>query len=133
MFPEEFRNEVQVFCTVLSADKNINPDIASLIGASAALSISGVPFQGPLGAARVGFTACNFVLNPSPSELEDSMLDMVVAGTEDAVLMVESEASELSEDIMLGSVLFGHQEMQKVIKACSDLRAKVNPTPWEFY
>jgi polyribonucleotide nucleotidyltransferase len=132
LFPEDFKNEVQIFCTVLSADKNINPDIASLIGASAALSISGVPFQGPLGAARVGFIDSNFVLNPSPSELENSMLDMVVAGTEDAVLMVESEASELSEDIMLGSVLFGHQEMQKVIKACSDLRAKVNPTPWEF-
>ena len=132
LFPEDFKNEIQIFCTVLSADKNINPDIASLIGASAALSISGVPFQGPLGAARVGFIDSNFVLNPSPAELEDSMLDMVVAGTEDAVLMVESEASELSEDIMLGSVLFGHQEMQKVIKACSELRAKVNPTPWEF-
>jgi polyribonucleotide nucleotidyltransferase len=132
LFPEDFKNEVQIFCTVLSADKNINPDIASLIGASAALSISGVPFQGPLGAARVGFIDSNFVLNPSPSELEKSMLDMVVAGTADAVLMVESEANELSEDIMLGSVLFGHQEMQKVIKACSDLRAKVNPTPWEF-
>ena len=132
LFPEDFKNEVQIFCTVLSADKNINPDIDSLIGASAALSISGVPFQGPLGAARVGFIDSNFVLNPSPAELENSMLDMVVAGTADAVLMVESEASELSEDIMLGSVLFGHQEMQKVIKACSDLRAKVNPTPWEF-
>jgi polyribonucleotide nucleotidyltransferase len=132
LFPEDFKNEVQIFCTVLSADKNINPDIASLIGASAALSISGVPFQGPLGAARVGFIDSNFVLNPSPEELKNSMLDMVVAGTEDAVLMVESEASELSEDIMLGSVLFGHQEMQKVIKACSELRAKVNPTPWEF-
>jgi len=132
LFPEDFKNEVQIFCTVLSADKNINPDIASLIGASAALSISGVPFQGPLGAARVGFIDSNFVLNPSPAELENSMLDMVVAGTEDAVLMVESEANELSEDIMLGSVLFGHQEMQKVITACSELRAKVNPTPWEF-
>ncbi|MDA7797235.1 polyribonucleotide nucleotidyltransferase [Gammaproteobacteria bacterium] len=132
LFPEDFKNEVQIFCTVLSADKNINPDIASLIGASAALSISGVPFQGPLGAARVGFIDSNFVLNPSPTELENSMLDMVVAGTKDAVLMVESEASELSEDIMLGSVLFGHQEMQKVINACSELRAKVNPTPWEF-
>jgi len=132
LFPEDFKNEVQIFCTVLSADKNINPDIASLIGASAALSISGVPFQGPLGAARVGFIDSNFVLNPSPAELENSMLDMVVAGTKDAVLMVESEASELSEDIMLGSVLFGHQEMQKVIQACSELRAKVNPTPWEF-
>ena len=132
LFPEDFKNEVQIFCTVLSADKNINPDIASLIGASAALSISGVPFQGPLGAARVGFIDSNFVLNPSPEELENSLLDMVVAGTEGAVLMVESEASELSEDIMLGSVLFGHQEMQKVIKACSELRAKINPIPWEL-
>ena len=132
LFPEDFKNEIQIFCTVLSSDKNINPDIASLIGASAALSISGVPFQGPLGAARVGFIDSNYVLNPSPQELEQSMLDMVVAGTEDAVLMVESEANELSEDLMLGSVLYGHQEMQKVIKACSDLRAKVNPTPWEF-
>jgi|TARA_E500000081_G_scaffold29740_1_gene33450 polyribonucleotide nucleotidyltransferase len=132
LFPEDFKNEIQIFCTVLSSDKNINPDIASLIGASAALSISGVPFQGPLGAARVGFIDSNYVLNPSPEELEKSMLDMVVAGTEDAVLMVESEASELSEDLMLGSVLYGHQEMQKVIKACSELRAKVNPTPWEF-
>ena len=132
LFPEDFKNEIQIFCTVLSADKSINPDIASLIGASAALYISGVPFQGPLGAARVGFIDSNYVLNPSPKELENSLLDMVVAGTEDAVLMVESEASELSEDLMLGSVLYGHQEMQKVIKACSDLRAKVNPTQWEL-
>ncbi len=132
LFPEDFKNEIQIFCTVLSADKNINPDIASLIGASAALYVSGVPFQGPLGAARVGFIDSNYVLNPSPQELENSLLDMVVAGTEDAVLMVESEASELSEDLMLGSVLYGHQEMQKVIKACSDLRAKVNPTQWEL-
>ena len=132
LFPEDFKNEIQIFCTVLSADKSINPDIASLIGASAALYISGVPFQGPLGAARVGFIDSNYVLNPSPKELENSLLDMVVAGTEDAVLMVESEASELSEDLMLGSVLYGHQEMQKVIKACSDLRAKVNPIQWEF-
>ncbi|MBT87595.1 MAG: polyribonucleotide nucleotidyltransferase, partial [Gammaproteobacteria bacterium] len=132
LFPEDFKNEIQIFCTVLSADKSIKPDIASLIGASAALYVSGVPFQGPLGAARVGFIDSNYVLNPSPKELENSLLDMVVAGTEDAVLMVESEASELSEDLMLGSVLYGHQEMQKVIKACSDLRAKVNPTQWEF-
>ena len=132
LFPEDFKNEIQIFCTVLSADKSIKPDIASLIGASAALYVSGVPFQGPLGAARVGFIDSNYVLNPSPQELENSLLDMVVAGTEDAVLMVESEASELSEDLMLGSVLYGHQEMQKVIKACSDLRAKVNPTQWEL-
>ena len=95
LFPEDFKNEIQIFCTVLSSDKNINPDIASLIGASAALSISGVPFQGPLGAARVGFIDSNYVLNPSPEELENSMLDMVVAVTEDAVLMVESSALHL--------------------------------------
>ena len=132
LFPEAFKNEVQIFCTVLSADKNINPDIASLIGASAALSITGVPFNGPLGAARVGFIDGEYVLNPSPTELEDSLLDMVVAGTKEAVLMVESEASELSEDLMLGSVLFGHQEMQKAITAIEELRGKINPTPWDI-
>ena len=132
LFPEDFKNEIQIFCTVLSADKNINPDIASLIGASAALTISGVPFQGPLGAARVGFIDSNYVLNPSPKELEKSLLDMVVAGTQDAVLMVESEANELSEDLMLGSVLYGHQEMQKVVNACLELKDKINPIPWEY-
>ena len=132
LFPEDFKNEIQIFCTVLSSDKNINPDIASLIGASAALTISGVPFQGPLGAARVGFIDSNYVLNPSPKELEKSLLDMVVAGTQDAVLMVESEANELSEDLMLGSVLYGHQEMQKVINACLELKDKINPIPWEY-
>ena len=132
LFPEDFKNEIQIFCTVLSSDKNINPDIASLIGASAALTISGVPFQGPLGAARVGFIDSNYVLNPSPKELEKSLLDMVVAGTQDAVLMVESEANELSEDLMLGSVLYGHQEMQKVVNACLELKDKINPIPWEY-
>ena len=132
LFPEDFKNEIQIFCTVLSSDKNINPDIASLIGASAALTISGVPFQGPLGAARVGFIDSTYVLNPSPKELEKSLLDMVVAGTQDAVLMVESEANELSEDLMLGSVLYGHQEMQKVVNACLELKDKINPIPWEY-
>ena len=106
MFPDNFKNEIQVFCTVMSSDKKQNPDIASMIGASAALTISGVPFDGPMGAARVGFIDGEYVLNPSFEELNDSYLDMVVAGTDEAVLMVESEAKELNEDLMLGAVLF---------------------------
>ena len=131
LFPSSFTNEVQVICTVMSADKDQNPDIASMIGASAALSISGIPFQGPIGAARVGFIDDSFVINPSNEQLKDSYLDMVVAGTKDAVLMVESEAKELDEDLMLGAVLFGHQEMQKVVDACDELKSKVNPDMWE--
>ena len=131
LFPSSFTNEVQVICTVMSADKDQNPDIASMIGASAALSISGIPFQGPIGAARVGFIDDSFVINPSNDQLKDSYLDMVVAGTKDAVLMVESEAKELDEDLMLGAVLFGHQEMQKVVDACNELKSKVNPDMWE--
>ena len=131
LFPSSFTNEVQVICTVMSADKDQNPDIASMIGASAALSISGIPFQGPIGAARVGFIDDSFVINPSNDQLKDSYLDMVVAGTKDAVLMVESEAKELDEDLMLGAVLFGHQEMQKVVDACNELKSKVNPDMWK--
>ena len=131
LFPSSFTNEVQVICTVMSADKDQNPDIASMIGASAALSISGIPFQGPIGAARVGFIDGSFVINPSNEQLKGSYLDMVVAGTKDAVLMVESEAKELDEDLMLGAVLFGHQEMQKVVDACNELKSKVNPDMWE--
>ena len=131
LFPSSFTNEVQVICTVMSADKDQNPDIASMIGASAALSISGIPFQGPIGAARVGFIDDSFVINPSNEQLKGSYLDMVVAGTKDAVLMVESEAKELDEDLMLGAVLFGHQEMQKVVDACNELKSKVNPDMWE--
>ena len=131
LFPSSFTNEVQVICTVMSADKDQNPDIASMIGASAALSISGIPFQGPIGAARVGFIDDSFVINPSNEQLNSSYLDMVVAGTKDAVLMVESEAKELDEDLMLGAVLFGHQEMQKVVDACDELKSKVNPDMWE--
>ena len=131
LFPSSFTNEVQVICTVMSADKDQNPDIASMIGASAALSISGIPFQGPIGAARVGFIDDSFVINPSNEQLNGSYLDMVVAGTKDAVLMVESEAKELDEDLMLGAVLFGHQEMQKVVDACNELKSKVNPDMWE--
>jgi polyribonucleotide nucleotidyltransferase len=130
MFPENFKNEVQIFSTVMSSDKKQNPDIAAMIGASAALTISGVPFDGPMGAARVGFIDGEYILNPSFEELDDSYLDMVVAGTDDAVLMVESEAKELNEDLMLGAVLFGHQEMKAVIKACNELKELVGNEEW---
>ena len=130
MFPEHFKNEVQIFCTVMSSDKKQNPDIAAMIGASAALTVSGVPFDGPMGAARVGFIDGEYVLNPSFEELENSFLDMVVAGTDEAVLMVESEAKELNEDLMLGAVLFGHQEMKAVIKACNQLKEKAGKEEW---
>jgi len=130
LFPEEFKNEVQVFSTVMSSGKDQNPDIAAMIGASAALCVAGVPFDGPMGAARVGFVDGNYVLNPTFAELEESYLDMVVAGTEQAVLMVESEAKELNEDLMLGAVLFGHQEMQAVINACKELKDKAGKDDW---
>ena len=113
LFPEDFKNEVQIFCTVLSADKNINPDIASLIGASAALSISGVPFQGPLGAARVGFIDSNFVLNPSPAELENSMLDMVVAGTADASLWSNQKPVSLAKTLCWAQYFLGIKKCKK--------------------
>ena len=130
LFPEEFKNEVQVFSTVMSSGKDQNPDIAAMIGASAALCVAGVPFDGPMGAARVGFIDGNYILNPTFAELEESYLDMVVAGTEQAVLMVESEAKELNEDLMLGAVLFGHEEMQAVINACKDLKEKAGKEDW---
>ena len=130
MFPDGFKNEIQIFSTVMSSDKKQNPDIAAMIGASAALTISGAPFDGPMGAARVGFIDGEYVLNPSFEDLSDSYLDMVVAGTDEAVLMVESEAKELNEDLMLGAVLFGHQEMKAVIKACNDLKAMVGNEEW---
>ena len=130
LFPEEFKNEVQVFSTVMSSAKDQNPDIAAMIGASAALCVAGVPFDGPMGAARVGFIDGNYVLNPTFAQLEESYLDMVVAGTEQAVLMVESEAKELNEDLMLGAVLFGHQEMQAVINACKELKDKAGKEDW---
>ena len=133
LFPNGFKNEVQVVCTVMSAEKNIDPDIAAMIGTSAALSISGIPFNGPVGGARVGYTAeKGYLLNPTYSELTDSLLDMIVAGTKDAVLMVESEASELSEDIMLGGVLFAHQEMQTVISVIEELAAEVGKPRWDW-
>ena len=132
LFPKGFMNEVQVVATVMSADKNQDPDIAALIGTSAALSISGIPFGGPIGAARVGFKDGMYILNPSRSELEESALDLVVAGTEPAVLMVESEAKELSEDQMLGAVLFGHMEMQPVIQGIKEFAAEVGTPKWDW-
>ena len=133
LFPNGFMNEVQVVCTVMSAEKEINPDIPAMIGTSAALAISGVPFAGPIGGARVGFTeAGGYMLNPTYSQLEESKLDMIVAGTSDGVLMVESQAEELSEDQMLGAVLYAHQEMQVVIKAIQELAAEVGKPSWEW-
>ena len=107
---------MQVICTVISSDKNVDPDILSFLAASAAVAISGLPFNGPLGAIRVGFIDGNYCINPTRSELEESHLDMVIAGSDAAVIMVESEAKELSEDQMLGGILFAHQEMQVAIK-----------------
>lgn len=133
LFPDGFKNEVQVVCTVVSAEKNIDPDIVAMIGVSAALSISGIPFNGPIGGARVGYKSdVGYMLNPTYSDLSESELDMVVAGTQDAVLMVESEASELPEDTMLGAVLFAHQEMQAVIKVITDLADLVSKPSWDW-
>ena len=132
LFPKGFLNEVQVVATVMSADKNQDPDIAAMIGASAALALSGIPFQGPIGAARVGYSGHRYMLNPSYGDLESSQLNMVVAGTDKAVLMVESEAEELSEDEMLGAVLFAHQEMQAVIAAVKDLAAEAGKPAWDW-
>ena len=132
LFPKGYFQEVQVICTVLSADKNESPEIISLIGASAALAISGLPFEGPISAARVGFVDGSYVLNPDNESLEKSMLDMVVAGTKDAILMVESEAKELSEDQMLGAVLFAHQEMQKTITLIEELASKTSIPEIEY-
>tara|TARA_Y100001933_G_scaffold242743_1_gene270726 strand:- start:33 stop:2132 length:2100 start_codon:yes stop_codon:yes gene_type:complete len=132
LFPKGFMNEVQVICTVMSADKNEDPDIASLIGASAALAVSGIPFDGPIGAARVGYKDGEYLLNPSYAHLLESSLSMVVAGTDEAVLMVESEAEELTEDQMLGAVLFAHQEMQIAINAIKELAAEAGKPRWDW-
>lgn len=133
LFPEGFNNEVQVICTVMSAEKDTDPDIAAMIGTSAALSISGIPFNGPIGGARVGYTdADGYMLNPGYAQLATSDLDMVVAGTKDAVLMVESEARELPEDLMLGAVLFAHQEMQIVIQAINELVRDAGKARWTW-
>ncbi|GMQ89110.1 MAG: polyribonucleotide nucleotidyltransferase [Gammaproteobacteria bacterium] len=133
LFPKGFTNEVQIIATVVSLDPEIDPDIPALLGASAACSISGLPFSGPVGAARVGYINGEYVLNPDRSQVkEQSELDLVVAGTAHAVLMVESEAKELPEDVMLGSVIYGHEQMQVAIKAISELAAEVNVSVWEW-
>ena len=132
LFPEGFTNEVQVIITVISVNPEISPDIISLIGTSAALSISGIPFNGPVGAARVGYTDGKYVLNPLQSELENSQLDLVVSGTESAVLMVESEADVLSEEVMLGAVVYGHEQMKVAVNAIKEFKAEVNTPAWEW-
>ncbi len=132
LFMEGFMNEVQVICTVLSHDLENDPDIPSIIGTSAALTISGVPFLGPIGGARVGFINKKYILNPTYEEIEKSQLDLVVAGTNSGVLMVESEAEELSEEIMLAAVDFGHKEQKKVIKTIIDLAEQAAKDPWDF-
>ncbi len=133
LFPEGFMNEVQVVCTVVSTSKKTDPDIASMIGTSAALAVSGIPFNGPIGAARVAFHPdTGYLLNPNYEQLQASSLDMVVAGTETAVLMVESEADELTEDQMLGAVLFAHQEFQAVIQAVKEFAAEAGKPTWNW-
>ncbi len=132
LFPDGFFNEVQVIIHVLSVNPEIDPDIPAMIGASAALSISGVPFSGPIGAARVGYIDGKYVLNPSATALKTSRLDLVVAGTERAVLMVESEADQLTEDVMLGAVVFGHEQLQKVIDAIHELVREAGKPAWDW-
>lgn len=132
LFPEAFYNEVQVVATVMSSDPEIDADIPAIIGASAAMSLSGIPFFGPLGAARVGYMNGEYVLNPSKTELETTELDLVVAATETAVMMVESEAKELSEEIMLGAVVYGHEQMQAVIKMINEMVTEAGKDAWDW-
>ena len=132
LFPEGFYNEVQVVATVLSSNPEVDADILSMIGTSAALAVSGIPFNGPIGAARVGYIGGQYVLNPLLSELNQSELNLVVAGTESAVLMVESEALQLSEETMLGAVMYGHEQMQAVIEAINQMAEEVGAEPWDW-
>ncbi len=132
LFPDGFRNEVQIIATVMSMNPEVDGDILALLGASAALSLSGAPFDGPIGAAKVGYKDGQYLLNPSKTELVDSQLELVVAGTASAVLMVESEAQELSEDVMLGAVMFGHQQMQVAIQAINALVAEAGKPKWTW-
>ena len=132
LFPEGFRNEVQVIATVMSINPEIDADIPALIGASAALSLSGLPFAGPIGAAKIGYADGKYILNPTATELKTSKLELVVAGTANAVLMVESEAALLSEEVMLGAVMFGHRELQAVIGAINELVAEVGVKRWDW-
>jgi len=132
LFPEGYTNEVQIIATVISVDPDIDPDIVAMLGASAALKLSGAPFNGPIGATRVGYQDGRYLLNPGNKELVDSKLNLVVAGTAKAVLMVESEAQELSEEVMLGAVVFGHEQMQVAIKAINDLVEEAGVQPWAW-
>ena len=132
LFPEGFYNDVQVVIHTLSVNPDIDPDIPAMIGASAALAISGIPFNGPIGAARVGYVDGQYVLNPTATQLKSSKMDLVVAGTENAVLMVESEAKQLSEEIMLGGVVFGHEQMQAAINAIHDLVRDAGKPDWDW-
>src|SRR5690606_18939661 len=132
LFPDGFRNEVQVIATVMSMNPEVDGDIPALIGASAALALSGAPFGGPIGAAKVGYKDGQYLLNPTKTDLVDSKLELVVAGTANAVLMVESEAQELSEDVMLGAVMFGHQQMQAAINAINELVAEAGKPKWTW-
>jgi len=132
LFPEGFKNEVQVIATVVSINPEVNPDIVAMIATSAALSISGMPFNGPIGCARVGYKEGQYLLNPTKSELETSDLNLVVSGTDNAVLMVESEAAILSEDVMLGAVVYGHDEQQIVIEAIKEFAAEVARPAWDW-
>jgi polyribonucleotide nucleotidyltransferase len=132
LFPEGFYNEVQIVATVMSSNNEVDSDVPAMIGASAALAISGIPFDGPIGAARVGYANGQYLLNPTATELQTSQLNLVVAGTERAVLMVESEAQELPEDVMLGSVVFGHEQMQAVIKLINELADEAGKPMWDW-
>jgi len=132
LFPKGFKNEVQIIATVVSLNPDVDPDIPALIGASAALAISGMPFAGPIGAARVGYKDGEYLLNPGRAAVAEADLDLVVAGTADAVLMVESEANMLSEEVMLGAVMFGHEQMQVAINAISELAAEVGKPSWDW-
>ena len=132
LFPKGFKNEVQVIATVMSLNPDVDPDIPALIGASAALAISGMPFAGPIGAAKVGYSHGKYLLNPGIAALEESDLELVVAGTRDAVLMVESEAKGLSEEVMLGAVMFGHEQMQTAIDAINELAAEAGKSAWDW-
>ncbi|MFZ1712802.1 MAG: polyribonucleotide nucleotidyltransferase, partial [Nitrosomonas sp.] len=132
LFPDGFYNEVQVVATVMSSDPEIDADIPAMIGASAALVLSGIPFNGPIGAARVGYINNEYVLNPTTTQLDETELNLVVAGTQQAVLMVESEARELPEDIMLGAVMYGHEQMQKIIDMINELADEVGVAAWDW-
>ncbi|MFO7190370.1 MAG: polyribonucleotide nucleotidyltransferase [Pseudomonadota bacterium] len=132
LFPDGFYNEVQVVATVMSVNPEVDPDIPAMLGVSAALTLSGIPFNGPIGAARVGYIDGRYVLNPTASQLKQSEMDLVVAGTEHAVLMVESEAKELSEEIMLGGIMFGHEQMQVAINAINELADEAGNEPWDW-